>query len=135
MLIPIKSGGWLIPLMKSKFIIVMMLLLTFIGQATVAVAMPCPEMEATHHAMAVDMPMATDMLMVNRDLAVDNHEQSMADCCDPQCQCPMGGCLSASLVAAPQVNALALLGESISERAFPAISQPPGSPYYPPISS
>ncbi|WP_281561035.1 hypothetical protein [Thalassomonas sp. RHCl1] len=117
--------------MKSKLIIVTLLLLTLIGQATLAIAMPCSEMETSHHAMSMDM----DMPMAHMDSAADSHEQMMSDCCDPECQCPMGGCLSASLAAAPQVKSLALLSETLRERAFPAISQPPNSPYYPPIAS
>ncbi|WDE05817.1 hypothetical protein SG34_002450 [Thalassomonas viridans] len=123
--------------MKGKLILVIMLLLTFIGQATQAVAMPCAEMEAGHHAMAAEMPMANMKVsnMANMEMQADSHGQNMADCCDPECECPMGGCVSASLVAAPQINTLALLSESISDLALMAISQPPNSPYYPPISS
>lgn len=114
---------------------VTLLLLTFIGQATLAVAMPCSEMEESHHAMAAQMADHKTQSMMHMDMAMDSHEQGMADCCDPECQCPMGGCLSASLAASPQVNCLALLSESIRDRAYPAISQPPNTPYYPPISS
>ncbi|WDE11423.1 hypothetical protein [Thalassomonas haliotis] len=122
-------------MIKSKLLLVTLLLLTFIGQASLAVAMPCPEMEESHHAMAAQMAGHKTQSMMNMDLAADKHDQSMPDCCDPECQCPMGGCLSASLAASPQVNSLALLLENIRDRAYPAISQPQNTPYYPPISS
>jgi len=117
--------------MKSKLILVIMMLLTFVGQATMAAAMPCPEMEAGQHDMTAQMH--GHMMSSMAKMGMDSHGQSMSDCCDPECQCPLGGCLSASLVASPQINSLALLSESIRDRVCMAISQPPNSPYYPPI--
>ena len=91
--------------MSIRQLIIMCVLLTFVGQAFASVILPCP-ME-TNTMQAIDDAqtlMASHQKkschhspITNKNIGNDVTDTSQSDCCDSQCNCPSGSCLSVAL--------------------------------------
>ncbi|MFV0595674.1 CopL family metal-binding regulatory protein [Shewanella sp.] len=91
--------------MSIRQLIIVCVLLTFVGQAFASVILPCPmEMKTVHTADGTKTSQASQQkntchhsTITNKDMGKDVTDKSHSDCCDSQCSCPMGSCLSVAL--------------------------------------
>jgi hypothetical protein len=100
------------------------MLLVFIGQVTVASALPC-QMDMPDDSVMMDhsshmMPAQAD------DSATDN-------CCAKNSSCSMSGCIFLALPVIFQSTKVLFASESIESPAQQAVNQFPTSLYRPPI--
>jgi hypothetical protein len=136
----------LIKLAQNKVLIVLLMLVAFIGQAMVSTAMSYANVTCAHEINA-DMAMmihddvvsgmaneAMNHASMMSDSSGQEHNQATMDCCQEQCQCPMNGCVSLSLLANTSFNALAIAEQKIPQLTSLHASQINASLYRPPIS-
>ena len=133
---------------QNKVLIVMLMLVTFIGQAMASTTMSYATASCTHESMNADM---ANMVMNHDDMMSAIHDETndqkksqqkgqeknqgtMMDCCQEQCQCPMNGCVSLSLLVDTRFNYLAITEQRISQLSSLHRSQINSSLYRPPIS-
>jgi hypothetical protein len=92
-------------LVGKRFITVIFILMTFVSQAFASVILPCPSdmnsMLSPSNVITTDTSTtATNtchhQLMSDTDL-VNKTTSDTFDCCDNQCDCPMGSCFSIAL--------------------------------------
>jgi hypothetical protein len=75
---------------SQKFIVVIMLMLSLIGQSSASVTMPCDMMNMSSMSMSDDMTnQEHNMSMMMDDMSSEN---TMADCCQENCDCAISGC-------------------------------------------
>lgn len=123
-------------LMKSKILTVMLLVLAFLGQAASATVVPCeqnPGLQTVYPSMTT---MTHSDSSANDDAgSLDIDRQSdMADCCEPDGNCPSGGCITAMLPSIPGHNWEVAELQKDSPSQFLVLGQSPLSLYRPPIS-
>lgn len=112
---------------QSNIVVVMLMLMTFIGQAMASTAMPCAH-------VSMDMPMMNHEEMSNTDaMSVMDDEASMMDCCQDQCQCPMSGCVSLFVLINNHVSHSDKAEQGIYQIPLLHPSQVSSSLYRPPI--
>jgi hypothetical protein len=127
-------------LSSIKPITLMLILLTFVSQAFASVILPCAmEMQTTQGLSHSPVPGKHDACdsskeRLSQTSQVDGHPNSHADCCDSQCHCPMGSCLSVALSMsyvslASEIQASCLMPESVAS----LLPQHKLSLYRPPI--
>jgi hypothetical protein len=103
--------------LKSKSLMVILMLLVFVGQASASTVMPC-EMNAL-----TSMDDMSDM------------SSSEMDCCDQDCSCPMGSCVSAVFINTPVLIEPELISPKINQSPTRVLMQTLTSLYRPPILS
>jgi hypothetical protein len=124
----------------SKTVMVLLVCLTFVGQATASAIM-------SYHMMGMTgmngQEQSQDMTMMdhsNHNMVSDsseNSEKSTEDCCEQTCSCFTGGCSSVAAFTkdiadnGPTVD----LSSKILSYSSLALSQQPASLYRPPILS
>jgi len=88
-------------LVGKRFITVIFILMTFVSQAFASVILPCPS--DMNSMLSQSNPVNTaatnachHQLMSDTDL-VNKTSSDTFDCCDNQCDCPMGSCFSIAL--------------------------------------
>jgi len=105
------------------------ILLTFVGQTIASTAVPCHQMS--------DMDMSSqEMSMMNHSMASaeqSNAKMTMLDCCQQDCNCPMGISASATLSNTLTVNNLVFPSQKIEQYSNLSLSQSLTSLYRPPI--
>ncbi|PCI72971.1 MAG: hypothetical protein COB38_02140 [Gammaproteobacteria bacterium] len=100
------------------------MLLVFIGQVTIASALPCK------------MDMSEDSVMMDHSshMMTDQADESSTDgCCAKNSSCSMSGCISLALPALFQSVKVLFASEPIEPQPQQAVSQFPTSLYRPPI--
>ena len=103
---------------------VVLMLLVFVGQVTVASALPC------------QMDMEEDSTMMDHSshmMSEQADESSTDDCCAKNSGCSMSGCISIALSTHFQSSKVSFASESIAHQTQLAIKQFPTSLYRPPI--
>jgi len=114
---------------KHNLLIVILVLLTFIGQAIASTAVPC------HQMNAMDMS-SQQMAMMDHSMASDNQANEgmiKADCCQQDCNCPLGISASATLSTSLTIEYLAFSSQKIAQYSNLLSSQSLTSLYRPPI--
>ena len=120
-------------LAQNKIVVVLLMLVTFMGQAMAYTATPC-----AHSIADADMPMMNHAKMMS--VSMDkNHQQENApetnmDCCQEQCQCPMSGCVSLSVLVNNSFNHSISAEQKIVQLPSLHQSQINSFLYRPPIS-
>ncbi|MFT6690214.1 MAG: hypothetical protein ACJAXH_000725 [Colwellia sp.] len=135
-------GSLLVTLHCSKTLMVLLVCLTFVGQAMASTIMPyqmmaMAGMSGQVAAQSEAMPMTNHSNHNMSSDAVDNATVSTEDCCTQVCNCFMGGCSSvAALMKGVSGNTpIADLASKILSYSTLALSQPARSLYRPPILS
>lgn len=124
---------------KGKIVIIALMLVTFVGQALASVTMSCS------HEMTMDMEqsmMADDNMpdtaihasMMRKNAKQNSGQNSLMDCCQEQCKCPMNGCVSLSLLLDTRFNTDVIAEKKIAQLPLIHQSQINASLYRPPIS-
>ncbi len=123
-----------INLLKYKLFVVVWLLLTFVGQAIAATTVPCHDMNTMDmsQSMMMNHVMADDSMA--HDMERNNENTAMLDCCQQECNCPVGLSVSAPLATLFVFNSLAISSQKIEQYSNLLLSQPLTSLYRPPIS-
>ncbi len=125
-------------LAQNKIVVILFMLVAFIGQAMASITVPC-----AHESMNTNMSMMTHEAMTNMDHAmmIDSAEQTadentLMDCCQEQCKCPMNGCISLSLLVNVNLsfNYGVITQQKISQLLSLHQPQVNSSLYRPPIS-
>jgi hypothetical protein len=138
--------GWLlVTLHCSKTLMVLLVSLTFVGQAMASTIMPYQMMAMAGMSEQVNlaaqskaaMPMTAHSNHNMSGDAVDNTTASTEDCCAQVCNCFMGGCSSAAALmkGVPSNTPIADVPSKILSYSTLALSQPARSLYRPPILS
>lgn len=113
------------------------MLVAFIGQAMASTVMSYATASCAHEMMA-DMSMMADTMMNHASMMSDKSRQEQnqgtMDCCKEQCQCPMNGCVSLSLLVDTGFNSLVIAEQKIPQPSSLTPSQISASLYRPPIS-
>ena len=103
---------------------VVLMLLVFIGQVTIASALPCK------------MDMSEDSVMMDHSSHImpdQTDEPSTDDCCAKNGGCSMSGCISLALPVLIQSAKVLFASESVEPQTQQAVSHFPTSLYRPPI--
>ncbi len=117
-------------LTQNKIVVVLLMLVALIGQATASTAMPC-----VHESMSTDMAMMNHTDMQSSQEARQGAEQTNEmECCQEQCQCPMTGCISLSMLVNNTFNSAFSAEQKILQFSQAHKSQVNASLYRPPIS-
>jgi len=108
--------------------VVVLVLLTFVGQAVASTAVPCHDMKS--------MDMSQTMMMNHSMDSADMASESITalDCCQQDCNCPMGLSVSVTLTSLFFVNNLNISSQKIEQYTNLLLNQPLTSLYRPPIS-
>jgi hypothetical protein len=123
-----------------RFITVMLILMTFVSQAFASVILPCPS--DMNSMLSKSNPVNTaatnachHQLMSDTDL-VNKTTADTADCCDNQCDCPIGTCFSIVLemkiVQSVTISNLSSFIPGLTQNTMPQYNS---SLYRPPIFS
>lgn len=115
------------------------MLMTFVGQTMASTTMLC-----VHESSTAD---TSKFSHHNNDTSADgdshhhgmlmmesNEKASEMDCCQEQCQCPMNGCFSLSVLVNNTFNPSLKGEQKITQLSSLALSQVNSSLYRPPIS-
>jgi len=131
-------------LAHNNIFIVMLMLVTFIGQAMASTAVSYSATSCVHGSMNAEMTMmshdnvdndTTDEVMNHSSMMLsDINKESTMDCCQEQCQCPMNGCVSLSLLFNSYFNSEIIAEQKIPQSSSLHKSQVSASLYRPPIS-
>ncbi|MBB1323800.1 MULTISPECIES: hypothetical protein [unclassified Shewanella] len=125
---------------RMRIITVMLILMTFVSQAFASVILPCPSdmnsmlsksnpvntaaTNACHHQLTSDAD------------AVKTSTADIPDCCDNQCDCPIGTCFSIALemkiVQSVTISSLSSFISGLTQNTTPQYNS---SLYRPPIFS
>ena len=114
--------------MKSKVILVAVILLIFIGQVTVASALPC-EIKMQNHTSIMNISSH-----VANGLHGDNLVKAFEDCCTKTKNCSMNGCVSLALPFLMTEIKISLESNSAEHPIFLAQSQIITPHFRPPIT-
>ena len=123
----------------SKTLMVLLVCLTFVGQAMASTVMSyhmmsMKVMSGQEKNQSMSMMDHSDHTMMNH--ASDDSDESTEDCCVKTCSCFTGGCSSiATLMKDINNNLIIDLSTKISSYSHLALSQQPTSLYRPPILS
>ena len=131
-------------LMRSNILIVMLMLLTFTGQTLAKTTSVFYVASCAHESMNADMPMmshnaitgdmAHEMMSHDSVMLSENTQDSIMDCCQEQCQCPMNGFVSLPFLFNSSFNAEVRAEQKIFQLSSLHQSQINSSLYRPPIS-
>ncbi|PCI57477.1 MAG: hypothetical protein COB45_03470 [Gammaproteobacteria bacterium] len=117
--------------------IIALMLVTFIGQAFASSTMLCT------HEMTMEMSMMdhdnmsdteSHIVMMLKSSEQNNNQSALMECCQEQCQCPMSGCISLSVLLDSRFNSGAIAEQKIIHLSLIHQSQVNTSLYRPPIS-
>lgn len=122
---------------KAKITIIVLMLLTFFGQAIASVTMSCShemtmDMSTMSHDNMADAISHTNMMLESDKQ--DSSQEYLMDCCQEQCKCSMSGCVSLSLLLHTRFNTGVIAEQKILQLALVHQSQINASLYRPPIS-
>ena len=123
----------------SKTLMVLLICLTFVGQAVASTVMSyhmmsMKVMSGQEKTQSMSMMDHSDHTMMNH--TSDDSDESTEDCCVKTCSCFTGGCSSiATLMKDTNNNLIIDLSTKISSYSHLALSQQPTSLYRPPILS
>ncbi|NQZ07863.1 MAG: hypothetical protein HRT35_11940 [Algicola sp.] len=109
--------------LKIKSLMVVLMLLVFVGQATASAVMPCE----------MDAQTSIGSMMMDHDMS-DMASGDM-NCCDQDCSCPMGSCVSAVFINTPVLIEPELNSQKIVQYSTQGLIQTLTSLYRPPILS
>lgn len=120
---------------KSRFLIVLLVLLGFVSQAMAAAVISAP-------IMTTPITMQNDSTYADMDM-MDHASHSMVDmvandtdCCKQECHCPMNGCVSAMLPNVYHTDDVIVASFQISPQVRSLTISPfPVSLYRPPITA
>lgn len=121
-------------LAHNNILIVMLMLVAFIGQAMASTAVSYSAASCVHGSMNAEMVMMTHTDMMLKDSEQGKNQAAIMDCCQEQCQCPMSGCVSLSLLFNTQFNSEVVSEQKIFQFSSLHQSQINSSLYRPPIS-
>lgn len=110
------------------------MLVAFIGQAMASTTMSYATVSCVHESMNAKMSMMTHADMILNDSRYEKNQATMMDCCQEQCQCPMNGWVSLSLLFNIQFNSEVISDQKIFQPSSLLQSQINSSLYRPPIS-
>lgn len=71
-------------------VVIVMMLLTFMGQALSSIT-PC---DMSEHQIMMSSSMNHDMASMDHEMGSMTHDKMDMECCDTDCQCPTGACVS-----------------------------------------
>lgn len=118
---------------KSRFLIVLLVLLGFVSQAMAAAVVSVPMITAP---VAVQDNSTSMSMMDHTSHAMVDMVTDAADCCKQECHCPMNGCVSAVLPNVYHADDVIVASFQINPQARSlVISQFPISLYRPPITA
>jgi len=132
--------------MNNNIVIVMLVLMTFIGQAMASTAMSYSGVSCVHGAMKSKMSDITmsdstvpDSSMSKMDMTLTDNDQDSdmnmsMDCCEDECKCPMNGCVSLSFLLNSHISTAIVAEQKILQLSSSHQSQSSVSLYRPPIS-
>jgi len=113
--------------MNSKVIIVVLMLLTFVGQVTSASALPC-DMDMQENGSMMDH--SSHGMNVGKTIKdIDSKD----DCCTSSGFCSMSGCISLALPADLEETKVSFTTDILDTPSNLALSQITASLYRPPI--
>ncbi len=119
------------------------MLVAFTAQVMTSTAMSYAAMSCVHKSMNADMPMMVNSYIANEmpnkateqtSMMLSDNNQKIMDCCQEQCQCPMSGCVSLSLLFNTNFNTEVIAEQKIAQPSSLHQSQVNSSLYRPPIS-
>jgi hypothetical protein len=116
------------------------MLLAFTGQAIANTAMSYAMASCEHENMTMEMSSMShseknSKVMNHKNMEKsDSNQNEYMDCCQEQCQCPMNGCVSLSLLLNTYVVSEVIPEQKISQALHQHQSQTNSSLYRPPIS-
>ena len=119
-----------INLIKHKLLVVVLVLLSFVGQTIASTAVPC------HKMNKMDMTQTMMMHHDAMDMATDSDDTAssvMLDCCQQDCNCPIGLSASANISSSLSVETFTISAQKIEQYANLLQSQSLTSLYRPPI--
>jgi len=123
-------------LIKNKILAIMFMLMVFIGQSAAATNDSChmSAMDQNNHLSSHTTRHMTQNIAPHNRLSDSATPSSLDDCCAPDCNCPMGGCTFALLLASPH-HVWEVIGlQKMGDRPFLVTRQSPTTLYRPPIS-
>ncbi len=124
-------------LLKKRFITIIFLLLSFVGQSVALVISPCQkDMQDQQGEMVMGMmDHSTHSMNSNTSMDQTASKLSSEDCCNPDCLCSMASCVSATLPSTSQsVGKFLVSSHNFSQLQSVVSSQIPDSLYRPPIT-
>lgn len=113
----------------SKLNVVILVLLVFVGQVSVATAIPC-QMDTSEQSTMMDH----SAHMMGQP-STDSNVESMDDCCAKGGNCSMSGCISLAISASFNSMESHLASEKVISHIGFVPNQPSNSLYRPPILS
>ena len=118
-------------MIKQKLLVGVLILLTFIGQAIASASVPCHDMN--------NMKMTnTQMISMSHASMSDemnsNDNMSSLDCCQQDCNCPVGISASITLSTSLSIDSLVISEQKIEHYPHLLLAQSLTSLYRPPIS-
>ena len=116
-----------INLIRQKLIVVVLVLLAFVGQTVASTAVPCHDMKA--------MDMSQQMIMNHtmESTAMASENTAVLDCCQQDCNCPIGLSVSATLTSLFFVEHLNISSQKIEQYTNLLLNKILTSLYRPPI--
>ena len=126
-------------IIQSSLLVTLLMLMTFVGQTMASTTMLCVHESSTadtsklaHH----DNDNSADGDTHHHGMLTmeSNEKASEMDCCQEQCQCPMNGCFSLSVLVNNTFNPSLKGEQKITQLSSLALSQINSSLYRPPIS-
>lgn len=120
----------------------MLMLVAFTGQSMASTAMSYTNVSCVHEPMnASSMNTHTSMMYISSKvmdhasmMSSNDNQQASMDCCQEQCNCPMSGCASLSLLVSMTYSADSISELKIRQPSSIHQSQIHSSLYRPPIS-
>lgn len=109
---------------------------SFLGQAFTSTPMSCNHVSdmkmstMTHHDMLDTTSLVTTMLGSNEN----SQQANLMACCQEQCECPMSGCVSLSVLLNTRFNVAVFAEQKIPQVPFVHKSEINPSLFRPPIS-
>jgi hypothetical protein len=124
---------------KAKIIIIALMLVAFLGQALASVTMSCThemamEVSMMDHDNIVYTASHASLMLVSSELDIDSSQNTVMDCCQEQCKCPMSGCISLSFLIDTRFNTAIIAEQKIVQLPLIHQSQINTSLYRPPVS-
>ncbi|MFB1016177.1 MAG: hypothetical protein ACI93V_001170 [Alteromonadaceae bacterium] len=120
-------------LIKHKLLVVVLVLLAFVGQAVASTTVPCHDMKS----MDMSEKMMMSHSMDSSPMASDAHNSEnmvAADCCQQDCNCPMGLSLSATLPNSAFIDGRVISSQRIEQYTTLMLNDSLTSLYRPPIA-
>jgi len=129
------------PLMKHNILIILLMLMTFMSQASVSTSMYCVTDSDSNDTGEISTMMTDSMIdhsQMNHASMSHTRTDISDDCCQQDCQCPMEACFTSSLSASTMsliiFNISSLKSSKIEQQTSLFQTQISSSLYRPPIT-